>query len=139
MVSRVLVPVDGSEMAERALRYALEVHDDAEITVMHVVGEPSPMFGVATGLAVADDIREAADEHAREVLEASEAVAAEYDRSVETLVEVGHPAKAILAEAPDHDLIVIGSHGGKLADRLFVGNVAERVFRRSPVPVTTIR
>ena len=97
------------------------------------------MFGVATWLAVADEIREAADEHGREVLEASEAVAAEYDRSVETLVEVGHPAKAILEEAPDHDLIVIGSHGGKLADRLFVGNVAERVFRRSPVPVTTIR
>jgi nucleotide-binding universal stress UspA family protein len=106
---------------------------------MHVVGEPSAMFGVATGLAVADDIREAADERAEEVLAGAREVAEEYERSIQTLVEVGHPAKAILEEAPDHDLIVIGSHGGKLADRLFVGNVAERVFRRSPVPVTTIR
>ncbi len=43
MISRILVPMDGSEMSERALEYALEVHPNTEITVLHVVGEPSPM------------------------------------------------------------------------------------------------
>jgi nucleotide-binding universal stress UspA family protein len=42
MISRILVPMDDSEMAQRALEYALENHPDAEITVLHVVGEPSP-------------------------------------------------------------------------------------------------
>ena len=37
------------------------------------------------------------------------------------------------------DAVVLGSHGGNLQSRLFVGNVAERVFKRSPVPVTVVR
>jgi nucleotide-binding universal stress UspA family protein len=41
--------------------------------------------------------------------------------------------------AEGYDTVVVGSHGGSLADRLFVGNVTEKVFRRSPVPVTVVR
>jgi nucleotide-binding universal stress UspA family protein len=55
MVSRVLVAMDGSEVAEQALRYALEVHPTAEITVLTVVGEPSAMFGEATAIALSED------------------------------------------------------------------------------------
>lgn len=139
MISRVLVPMDDSEMAERALRYALEAHPDAEITVMHVVGEPSRMLGVATGIALADDIEGAAEEHARDVLDRAEEVAAEYDAEIDTAVEMGHPARAIVNRADDFDTIVIGSHGGTLADRLFIGDVARTIFRRSPVPVTVVR
>lgn len=139
MVSRVLVPMDDSEMAERALRYALETHPDAEITVVHVVGEPSGMLGEATKLALADDVEAAAEEHARDVLGRAKEVAAEYDIEVDTTVEMGHPARAIVNRAEDFDTIVIGSHGGSLADRLFIGNVAGSVFRRSPVPVTVVR
>jgi nucleotide-binding universal stress UspA family protein len=139
MVSSVLVAMDDSEMADRALAYALEAHPDADITVLHVVGGPSGMLGQATTLALADDIESAARAHAEAVLERAEAIAAEYDRGVETIVEMGHPARAIVDHASDFDTVVIGSHGGSLADRLFVGDVARRVFRRSPVPVTVVR
>ena len=139
MVDRVLVPIDDSEMAERALRHALEVYPDADITVLHVVGEPSPMFGRATGIALADDIEQAAEEHARDVLERAEAVAAEHGVEVDTAVEMGHPARAIVNMASGFDIVVIGSHGGSLADRLFIGDIARRVFRRSPAPVTVVR
>lgn len=139
MISRILVPMDDSKMAERALRYALEAHPDAEITVMHVVGEPSRMLGAATGLALADDVEGTAAEYARDVLERAEEVAAEYDIEVDTTVEMGHPARAIVNRADEFDTIVIGSHGGSLADRLFIGDVARTVFRRSPVPVTVVR
>ena len=61
MVSRVLVPIDESEMAERALRFALDAHPDAEFVVLHVVGEPSSMMGSAAGLALADDWRRCAE------------------------------------------------------------------------------
>jgi nucleotide-binding universal stress UspA family protein len=139
MIDRVLVPVDDSGMAERALRHALETYPDAEVTVLHVVGEPSPMFGEATGLALADDIERAAEEHARDVLERAREVAAEHGAEVDTVVEMGHPARAIVDLAGEFDVVVIGSHGGSLADRLFIGDVARRVFRRSPVPVTVVR
>jgi nucleotide-binding universal stress UspA family protein len=139
MVSRVLVPMDDSEMAEHALVYALETHPEATITVLHVVGEPSGMFGQATKLALADDIKTAAEEYAGDVLDRARAIAAEHDREIDTAIEMGHPARAIVNKAEDYDTVVIGSHGGSLADRLVVGDIARRVFRRSPVPVTVVR
>lgn len=139
MISRVLVPMDDSEMSERALEYALEAHSGAEITVLHVVGEPSPMMGKAVGLAFEDDIEQAAEEHASEILQRARDIAEQYDTEISTDVAWGNPAKAIVNRAENFDTVVIGSHGGTIAERLFVGNVAERVFRRSPVPVTIVR
>lgn len=139
MVSRVLVPMDNSEMAERALRHALETYSGAEITVMHVVGEPSGMMGKAAKLALADDLKTVADELASDVLSRAESIAEEYDAEVDTSIKVGHPGRAIVNQAGDFDMVVIGTHGGNLSDRLLVGDVARRVFRRSPTPVTVIR
>lgn len=139
MISRVLVPIDDSEMAKRALRYALENHPEADVTVLHVVGEPSSMMGAAAGIALADDIEETAREHAREVLDEAQEIAAEYDREISTTVELGQPARAILRRADEFDTVVIGSHSGTLAERLLIGDTARTVFNRSPVPVTTVR
>jgi nucleotide-binding universal stress UspA family protein len=139
MVSRVLVAMDGSGVAEEALRYALEVHSDAAITVLTVVGEPSAMFGEATAIALADDPGQSVEERARPVLERAREIAAEYDAEVATEAAAGHPARVILNHVDAYETVVVGSHGGTLADRLLVGNVAETVFRRSPVPVTVVR
>jgi nucleotide-binding universal stress UspA family protein len=139
MISRILVPMDGSEMAERALEYALENHPDAEITVLHVVGGPSPWGREATSLALEDDIEAAAEERSKEVFDDAQELAAEYDVEITTEVRLGHPARAILNRAEDVDAVVIGSHGGSLSDRLVVGNVTQKVFRNSPVPVITAR
>ncbi|WP_255198040.1 universal stress protein [Halorarius litoreus] len=139
MVSRVLVAMDDSEMSEQALRYALDVHEDAAVTVLAVVGEPSAMFGIATAIALADDPGQSAKDHAKPVLDRARAIAAERDVEITTEVRTGHPARAIVDRAEAFDTVVIGSHGGSLADRVFVGNVAEKVVRRSPVPVTVVR
>jgi nucleotide-binding universal stress UspA family protein len=139
MVSQVLVAMDGSEVAEQALRYAFEVHSDAEITVLTVVGEPSAMFGEATAIALADDSQQSAREYARPVLDRAREVADEYDAEFDVEVGTGSPARVILNRSGDFDAVVIGSHGGTLTDRLLVGNVAEKIFRRSPVPVTVVR
>lgn len=135
----VLVAMDGSEIAEHALRYALDVHTDADITVLTVVGEPSAMLGEATAIALANDPEESIREYARPVLERAEEIAAEYDRDVTTQVGAGHPVRVILNQAARFDTVVIGSHGGTLADRVFVGNVAQKIVRQSPVPVTVVR
>jgi nucleotide-binding universal stress UspA family protein len=131
--------MDDSEMAERALEYALENHPSAEITVLHVVGEPSPMLGAAAGLALEDDLEAAAQKRAETVFDRAREIAAEYDTEVDTEVKLGNPIKGILNSAEDVDAVVLGSHGGSLVDRLFVGDVAQKVFRQSPVPVTVVR
>ncbi|WP_420182465.1 universal stress protein [Haloarcula sp. KBTZ06] len=139
MISQILVPMDDSEMAQRALEYALENHPGAEITVLHVVGGPSPLGGAATALALSDDIEAAAEERSEAVFDDAREIAAEYDVEITTEVQLGHPARAILNRADDFDSVVLGSHGGALADRLVVGNVAQKVFRNSPVPVIVAR
>ena len=131
--------MDDSEMAEHALQYTFEMYPDAEITVLHVVGEPSGMMGKATSIALDDNIQEAADKQAESVFKRANRVAEEYEGTIETTVAIGMPAKAIISRAENFDTVVIGSHGGSFADRLFIGNVAQKVFRHSPVPVTVVR
>ncbi len=139
MSTRILVPMDDSEMAQHALRYAFEFFPDAEVTVLHVVGTPSSMLGSATGFALEDDLETAVDEASEQVFGTANDIANEYDHSIETRTEVGHPVSAILNAAEEFDTIVIGSHSGSLADRLFIGNVTEKIVRQSPVPVTVAR
>jgi len=139
MISRVLVPMDDSEMAKRALEYALENHPDTEITVLHVAGTPSLMGGAAAGLALEGDTNEAAEAKAEAVFDRARAAAAEHGTEVNTEVGMGHPARVILNRADDFDAVVIGTHSGSLSDRLFVGNVAKKVANQSPVPVTVVR
>jgi nucleotide-binding universal stress UspA family protein len=139
MISRILVPMDDSEMAQRALEYALENHPEAEITVLHVEGGPSPMGGEATALALEDDPEEAAKEHSKALFENARERAAQYDVEIITEVQIGQPVQTILNRAEDFDAIVLGSHSGSLVDRLIVGNVAQKVVRHSPIPVTVAR
>ena len=141
MIADVLVPMDGSELSERALEYALEAFPEADITVLHVVGQPSPMGARAAGIALADDYEDSAREHAKKVFERAREIAADADGDIrlDTEIELGRPVRAIVSCADDYDTVVIGSHGGSVAERIFVGNVAEKVFRRSPVPVVVVR
>ena len=131
--------MDDSELSERALRYALDAHRDADVTVLHVVGEPSPLMGEAVRFALEENLEEAAAAHAEGLFERVREIADEYDAEVATEVTVGSPARTIVARAEEFDTVVVGSHGGSLVDRLFVGNVAESVVRHSPVPVTVVR
>lgn len=142
MTTRVLVPMDDSDHAGEALAYALDTYPDADVTVLHVVGVPSTMMGEATGLALADDIEEAAEERAEPVFERAREIAGERDREIDTTVGIGHPARSIVDRAGDYDTIVVGAHGADWARatrQILVGNVAETVSKRAPIPVIIVR
>ncbi|TQQ80586.1 universal stress protein [Halonotius roseus] len=139
MVSRVLVPMDDSEMAAGALRFALSTFPSAAVTVLHVAGGPTSYMGEAMSLAVADDVDGAVAERAEPVFERARAIADDADREITTEVELGSPAKTIINHAEGFDLVVVGSHSSNLASRLLLGNVAETVARNAPVPVTIVR
>jgi nucleotide-binding universal stress UspA family protein len=142
MLSRILVPMDDSEPAERALEYALDNHPDAEVTVLHVVGVPSMMMGEAVSLTLEDDISDAAAERAKPVFERARRVADDRGREINTNVGIGHPARNIIERADSYDTIVVGAHGAdwnRATHRFLVGNVSETVSKRAPVPVTIVR
>lgn len=142
MLSKILVPMDDSAHAEHALRYAIENHPDAEVTVLHVVGVPSMMMGDAVGLVMEDDFEDAAATRAQPVFDRADAIAEEMDRDIETVIGFGHPAKNIIERATDYETVILGSHGAdrsRATRRFLVGNIAETVVKRSPVPVTIVR
>lgn len=140
--SHVLVPIDGSPLAEEALEHALAVFD-CQITVLNVV-RPLDAPLSEGGLLEADESRrETAHEHAENLIERARGQAETVGREVETVVETGEPAEEILvyAEAHDVDQVVMGGHGGdqgRIARRL-LGTVATAVVGEAPVSVTVVR
>ena len=138
MVSRVLVPMDDSEMAGAALEFALSAFPSAAVTALHVAGGPTSYMGEAMSLAVADDVDAAAADRAEPVFERARAIAAA-ERAITTEVDLGSPARTIIERAEGFDLVVIGSHSSNIASRLLLGNVAKTVARDAPIPVTIVR
>lgn len=140
MVNTILVPVDDSELSERALSYAIQENPDAEFTLIHAYGLPKNA-GRGAVIQLDDEIEQAAKKGAEKVLERARDVAAQagYDGEIETIAQRGDPEKVITAHAEDADAVYIGSHGREGTSRILLGSVAEKVVRRSPVPITVVK
>lgn len=132
----ILVPLDGSMLAELALKPAVELarEKDAKVVLLRAA-EAHTTVADPTEAQVAV-VREAEDYLARvraRVLEGGIAV--------ETSVWYGRPSEAI-AEAARYrnaDLIVMSSHGRSGLGRLVLGSVAESVLRATRTPILLIR
>ena len=145
MSKTILVPIDGSTPAWDALDHAVATFEGDRIVVLHVV---DPAEGVLARSEVGyyeAEVFERAIEHGEELCQQARKRLEESGQigriSLETVVEQGRPAKTIVEYAEEHDVdhVVIGSHGRQGVSRILLGSVAERVTRRSPVPVTIVR
>ena len=144
-ITRILVPVDFSSHSERAFRYALRLASrfGATVDLLHVVDNPFAA-GTMTAEVYVPNLPEMLDsllQEAEKGLAALKSAAAGEGLRVETHVLTGQPAHTIVenARTGGFDLIVMGTHGRTGFSHLFVGSVAERVVRRAPCPVLTVR
>jgi nucleotide-binding universal stress UspA family protein len=140
--SHVLVPLDGSPLADEALVHALETFD-CRTTVLNVVQPLDATMSEGGVLDPGEERRAEARDRAAAVVDRAERRAAEADRRIETVVETGDPAETILAyvDANAVDHVVMGGHGGdrnELARRL-LGTVATAVVDGASVTVTVVR
>ena len=142
-IHRILVATDFSEPAQAALNWGATLARDlnAHLYLLHVVPEPYAYpWGNEIALLPLPEIlaqSEAASRRQLDELAAHTSVPAE--RTV-TKAVVGTPVDQILAyvETEHIDLVVVGTHGRGLVGHLLLGSVAERLVRRSPVPVLTV-
>lgn len=136
----ILVPVDDSEPARAALEHAVRQYPDAEITLLHVINPNFASYGEG-GVYAYESVLEGREEAAKELLASVRGVTADHDGPITEEIRVGDPSRKIVefADERDVDHVVIGSHGRSGASRILLGSVAERVARRSPVPVTIVR
>ncbi|QCC47428.1 universal stress protein [Halobellus limi] len=140
--SHVLVPLDGSPLADDALVHALDVFD-CPVTVLNVVTPADAGMSEGGILEPDEDRLGSARERAERVVDLASEQAQTVDRTVETVVETGDPAETILAYVDEHDVdhVVMGGHGGErsgVAGRL-LGTVATSVVSDAPVTVTVVR
>ena len=141
MPDNVLIAFDGSPLSERALTYAIESFAEATLSTIYVINPIGSVIDVeAGGLPVAEDWYDNARDRATRIHTTATDLAGEHNLELNTVTEVGRPARVILEYADDHgiDQIVMGSHGRSGIDRTLLGSVAETVTRRARIPVTII-
>ena len=132
----ILVPIDGSECSERAIKEALRLKEafQSKMTLLYIVSDPDFDCAMGNPAVINASVRKECAEAEKYLERRVESL----PEGIDTKVVVGCIAKSILAEAEDMncDLIVMGSQGlGSALRRFFVGNVAKNVLANAEVPV----
>ncbi len=134
----ILVPLDGSERAERVIEDAawLSARDDVRFTLLRIVAPPvsTPYPTVFPAGAAVDEAEVVAAAEDTLQLVTNRLTARGFHVSGRVAVDT-EIARAILAAAEGMDLIAIATHGFDALRRLLVGTVADKVVRASSVPV----
>lgn len=142
MYEKILVPLDGSDLAERAIRHAREIARGtrSEILLLQAVNLPMPVVPEAVLIPDTKWLDEARKEAAR-YLEGIAAPLREEGMRVRTLLDDRPPADAILhiATREEVDLIVMSTHGRGGLSRMLMGSVAESVFRATSRTVMLVK
>lgn len=139
VIASLLVPLDGSPLADRAIPWAQAIADaNTKIVLLRVLPPPGAVEELL-GRRGADPAA-AAETAARSAL-AMAAAALGGRPGVELAVATGDPAEVIVAEAAARGVgaIVIASHARGAIGRWMFGSVADRVARTSTVPVAIVR
>jgi nucleotide-binding universal stress UspA family protein len=145
MYSHILIPTDGTELAERGVDHGLRLAQalGARVTVLSVV---VPASGLAREALVQGEAFEVYERKTEEVMARLEASVASKAAAIGTearflQVTDAEPAEAIVRAAETHgcDLIVMASHGREGLERILIGSQTGRVLAHSTVPVLVVR
>jgi nucleotide-binding universal stress UspA family protein len=147
MYDRILVPTDGSTVAEAAVDHAVDLAEkyDAELHALFVADVDAVSYGLGTeqldrisqgnfgGMTDLRDDAEAATGYVRDNAEPLGVSVVEHHAGGRP-----HAVIADYAEEYDVDLIVMGSHGRSGVRRALLGSVTERTLRSTHVPVLVV-
>jgi nucleotide-binding universal stress UspA family protein len=143
-IRQILVPTDFSDPAGAALKYARALAEEfgSHLHIFHVVPEPYvyPWGTEISTLPLADLLAQSetlSNTRLAELIPKDQAPAG----GLTTSTAIGTPVDRILDYITDShiDLVVMGTHGRGPVGHLLLGSVAERIVRRSPVPVLTVK
>ena len=148
MFTRIVVPLDGSDLAAAALPTAEELARLASVSIHLVRVLDTISLAKLAGYPVYGTFVEVSA--LMESLRNEEAVGAAHLRAVKREIEErgltatmaleqGDPAEEIVAATRPGDLVVMSTHGRGGLGRWFMGSIAEEVVRRATVPVMLVR
>ena len=139
---RILLAVDGSPVAKRAVQHAIRLSRAlAEPPTLVLFHADAPLLKAVAIELGAEQVRRLHEENSQLATRDGRAALKRARLPFETLHVVGEPADAIVREAKRgrHDLVVMGTHGRGALEGLLLGSVARKVIAQSTVPVTVVR
>jgi nucleotide-binding universal stress UspA family protein len=139
----ILFATDFSESSDFAFQYALSLARkfEARLLIVHVINEPVDLRGFYVPHISFDKLEEEIEEGARKLMEKFCRNQVQDFNNYETFILPGIPYDEIInkAAAEEADLIIMGTHGRTGLDHVLFGSTAEKVVRKSAIPVMTIR
>jgi len=147
MYNHVLVPLDQSKLAEKAIPYALHsVSPQGKITFLMAFQDPGQVIPYAGDMVPIvlptheNDLLKEMQTHSENYLANVIADLPQSDLTIEQSVQMADPADAIVdyAEESDVDLIVMCTHGRTGVNRWLMGSVTQKVLTVAPCPVIVI-
>ena len=147
MISKILVPTDGSGIAQKAAKYAVRFAKEmgAGVVLLNVidkrfiVSRSIPAVASPTHLTdtIEDYLKQAAEAFMKEV----EQLCRKNNVRSKALIRRGHPVEEILKEAKKSkaDLIIVGSHGKSALKAAVLGSVTMGVMQATKIPVLIVR
>jgi len=142
-IERILFPIDFSEGSKDALDYAISLSKEynAKLFLIHVVHDISMSAGWQVAHIRIDELYREMVESAKKEMERFCRNELRGHENIEPIVVRGIPDEEILKAARDKkiDIIVIGTHGRTGIDRILFGSTAEKVVRKAPCPVLSVR
>ena len=140
-IKRILVPTDFSDQGKTALMYAVAFADQfgAAVDLLHVM-EPVPPGALLSHISL-NDLKKSMHEEAEKHLEELNSEWQDYAFPVKKIIVEGHPFVEIIKHAKESgaDVIIMGTHGRGAIAHMLLGSVAEKVVRKAPCPVLTVR
>lgn len=143
MIKKILVPIDFSDYSKKALQYTVQFCKSmqAEIILVYVIEPMIYPADLSMGQMVIPQNELNLDQKAKSELE--ELAKSEIGDLLkyQILIKMGKPFMEIIetASEQDADLIIISTHGHTGVEHLLFGSTAEKVVRKAPCPVLTIR
>jgi nucleotide-binding universal stress UspA family protein len=140
----ILVPLDGSSLAEGALAYAQAIARmvDAPLHLVEVIDfEPGRLIAVHDDADLKQKVREFVESEAQAYLDGITAGLTNRGLAVDVMLLTGEPVMEILAAAEKTNafMIVMATHGRGGAQRWLVGSVADKVMRLGTRPTLLVR
>ena len=140
---KILVPIDFSEYSLQALKYVADLAKvfNSEVLLIYVVEPIIYPPDLSIGQIALPTLSYQVDEKAKEELNRVAKEELDSETTVHTIVKLGKPYLEILevAKAEDVDLIIISTHGHTGVEQILFGSTADKVVRKAPCPVLTLR
>jgi nucleotide-binding universal stress UspA family protein len=148
MITKILVPIDGSKMSHKAAKYAVELAKQAgaSLTLLSVIDKRFIVEQAVSASASPTHVKESIEDYLKQSAQASmdviEKVCKRNRIQYRAVLRTGHPVEEIVNEArrSKADLIVMGSHGKSALRAAVLGSVTYGVIHKdTKIPVLIVR